>query len=170
MKSWLGFSSANLAFLLCLWTAPAALACAKCHAAGGSGCADGCTCCGHGSPPTPAASLPPPEPGVVDIAMVDYIFSPDDLTITTGTTVRWTNLDAEPHDTVSNDFLWKSEYLNPGESYIYTFDAESANIGTFTYVCTLHGGMSGSITVLAPEPSGLLLLLAIGSIIRRRLP
>lgn len=161
MKSWPGLVVPFLA-LLSFAGAPSAFACLE-HSLG-----DICTCNDEGFPGFPALDLPPPEPGVVDIAMVDYIFSPDDLTITTGTTVRWTNLDAEPHDTVSDDFLWKSEYLNPGESFSYTFGAE--NIGKFTYVCTLHGGMSGSITVMAPEPSGFLLLLAVGTITRRRLP
>src|SRR4051794_32802803 len=77
-----------------------ASACDKCHAGpDGDTCAAGCTCCGHSHAPSPGVQphvLPPPEDGVVDVAMQDYLFSPDSIFVTPGTTVRWTNLDEEP--------------------------------------------------------------------------
>jgi len=114
-------------------------------------------------------SLPPPEPGVVDIAMVDYIFSPDVVEVTPGTVVRWTNLDAEPHDTVSYDAKWQSEYLETGGSFEYLFTDDSFQ--DFNYFCSLHGGMAGTVTVVAPEPAGLALLgWAILAALRRSRP
>ena len=126
-------------------------------------------CCGHGDSPAPRVSLPPPEPGVVDIAMVDYIFSPDVVEVTPGTVVRWTNLDAEPHDTVSYDAKWQSEYLETGGSFEYLFTDDSFQ--DFNYFCSLHGGMAGTVTVVAPEPAGLALLgWAILAALRRSRP
>ena len=39
------------------------------------------------------------------------------------------------------------EFLNPGESFEYTFD----RAGDFDYECTIHPGMDGSITVTDEE-------------------
>jgi plastocyanin len=142
-----------IAFALLAFASPA-MACDKCHAGpDGDTCAPGCTCCGgaHGSqPPNPQVTPPDPEPGVVDIAMVDYLYVPETVSVTPGTTVRWTNYDAESHDTISNDFLWHSEYIDPGKSFEYTFTDDSFQ--PFEYYCSLHGGMTGTITVVAPEP------------------
>ena len=113
-------------------------------------CSAGCTCC-HGGDTNPKVQPPPPEDGVVDILIAGYTFTPFEVEVTQGTTVRWTNLDMDLHDTVSQDGLWDSGYLPEGESFSYTFTDD--NFAQFSYICTLHGGMFGLIDVVpAPEP------------------
>jgi plastocyanin len=144
-----------------LWIAPIALACANCHSADGAGCGPNCTCCGHhdASNEKPNLSLiPPPEEGVVDVVIQDYLFVPQDIEVTPFTTVRWTNLDFDTHDTVSGTFndaghVWRSEYLEQGQSFEFTFTDDS--LQRFEYFCSLHGGMFGSVTVVAPEPAAI---------------
>ena len=79
------------------------------------------------------------------IEIRDYAYSPNDLTIKKGTTITWTNQDSVKHD-VMTDVSGKgpsSELLAKGESYSYTFD----EVGTFSYHCSPHPYMKGSITV-----------------------
>jgi plastocyanin len=63
--------------------------------------------------------------------------------VSTGTTVTWVNNDTIPHDTVADGGQWSSPVLSPGQSFQFRF----ATTGTFTYKCTLHAGMVGTVTV-----------------------
>jgi LPXTG-motif cell wall-anchored protein len=72
-----------------------------------------------------------------------YRFSPSSLTVNTGDTVNWTNNGADPHDVTGSGL--SSGTLNPGQGYSYTFDSA----GDFSYICSLHPFMKGSVTVLA---------------------
>jgi len=140
--------------LLALIIPSAAHACSNCHSGTDGTCGPNCTCCGgahsSGSESAPL-DAPIPEPGVVDVLMLDFQFVPEDITVTPGTTVRWTNEDFDTHDTISDDALWHSEYLSPGDSFEYTFTDD--RIQQLSYYCSLHGGMTGSVTVVVPEPS-----------------
>ena len=76
-------------------------------------------------------------------------FQHRDLTISAGTTVRWTNQDSSSHTTTSGSngvgdgSGWDSGRLSRGES----FDSTFANAGTFSYTCTIHPSMNATITV-----------------------
>src|SRR5690349_1455599 len=70
-------------------------------------------------------------------------FNPNPLTVAVGTTVTWTNNDAFAHDSVADNGLWNSGILSPGQSFQFRF----ASAGTFTYKCTLHPNMVGTVTV-----------------------
>ena len=79
-------------------------------------------------------------------------FAPLDLTVSVGTTVRWTNQDTQAHTVTSGtsdglvgtaDGLFGSPFLNPGDTFTYTF----ATAGTYSYFCTPHPWMIGSVTV-----------------------
>ena len=93
----------------------------------------------------------PPEPksGTIDVEMVNFAFSPKEETIKVGSTVRWTNKDAAPHDVSSKDGSWNSTGgmagMNKGDVYSRTF----STAGTFDYYCKAHGeaAMSGRIIV-----------------------
>jgi plastocyanin len=87
-------------------------------------------------------------------------FYQETITVTTGTTVKWTNLDGELHSTSSsagvppND-AWISPDLNEGGSYTKTF----LNPGTYNYFCTFHADeMFGKVVVtgppISPTPGG----------------
>jgi plastocyanin len=103
----------------------------------------------------------PNENGVVEISMANFTFVPDYLVVTPGTTIRWTNDDPVEHDTVNLEGFWNSGYVQPGESFEFTVPDDSFPF--FNYECTLHGGMFGSIEVVAPEPAtGLVVGVGVG--------
>lgn len=95
----------------------------------------------------------------VDVSIVSFQFSPTNLTINQGDTVRWTNNSGgTQHSTTSTTAVggcveggpdpWNSLLLLPGQSFQKTFNTP----GTFPYKCIPHcsGGMRGTITVLPP--------------------
>ena len=69
-------------------------------------------------------------------------YSPRTVTVQAGGSVVWTNRDSEKHTTVSDTGLWSSD-IAPGADFTRTFPAA----GTFNFHCTLHPGMTGTITV-----------------------
>lgn len=70
-------------------------------------------------------------------------YNPNPLAITAGTTVTWTNSDSTPHTAVSDNGTFNSGIINGGANYSFTFQ----NKGTFTYHCSLHPNMVGTINV-----------------------
>lgn len=85
------------------------------------------------------------QAATVDVAVQDSFYSPASLTIEQGTTVRWTNGGNLSH-TVTRSGMFNAT-VNPGESFSHTFDA----VGTFSYGCSFHFGMNGTITVVDPS-------------------
>jgi len=82
-------------------------------------------------------------PAVVTIG--NFAFSPPNLTVPPGTTVTWTNTDEEPHTVVSAGpgKVFKSGGLDTDEKFSVAFDQP----GTYTYFCSVHPQMTGTITV-----------------------
>ena len=80
---------------------------------------------------------------VHNISIVGLDFSPADITISQGDTVRWTNLDGVIHTSTSDALIWNSGFLGTGQSYARQFN----DLGTFPYHCTLHPTMTDTITV-----------------------
>jgi plastocyanin len=70
-------------------------------------------------------------------------YSPSPIAIARGAAVTWTNNDTTVHDSTSDNGVWSSGTLAPGASFTFTF----SNTGTFTYHCTIHPGMVGTVTV-----------------------
>ncbi|NMH99376.1 cupredoxin domain-containing protein [Pseudonocardia acidicola] len=95
------------------------------------------------APPVHQAQAPAAVQPVADAAVTiaNYAFSPAALTVPVGTTVTWTNTDSVPHD-VSGGPL-HSPILNQGQSWSYTF----STAGTYSYICSIHPYMNGSVTV-----------------------
>jgi plastocyanin len=93
----------------------------------------------------PAAGSATSKTGSVSIqdgnSQSSFRFSPSSLTVASGDTVTWTNNGSEPHD-VSGDGL-SSGTLSPGQNYSHTFKGP----GSFSYVCSIHPFMKGSVTV-----------------------
>ena len=88
------------------------------------------------------------QPGPEPVAIRDFAFVPNVILIPAGTTVRWTNSGAVDH-TVTSDTtgLFDSGTLGAGASFEYQFNTP----GTYTYHCTFHSGMTGTVIV---GPSG----------------
>ena len=75
-------------------------------------------------------------------------FSPRNLTVRVGDTVRWTSGPDKPHTVTfaAGSVITGrpiSNLLGSGQSFQETFNA----VGTFSYLCQLHDGMVGTITV-----------------------
>jgi plastocyanin len=82
--------------------------------------------------------------GEVAITMKNFQFAPKATTVKVGQKVKWTNEDSAPHDVVDEKTsAFKSELFNKGESYEFT----AKKAGTISYVCTIHPGMVGTLTV-----------------------
>lgn len=96
-----------------------------------------------------------PAGGGAAVAIENFAFTPQTLTVKTGTTVTWTNNDGAPHTVASADSisidakatgLFESGNLGKGDTFSFTFKES----GTYFYVCTLHAGepaMHGEIVV-----------------------
>jgi plastocyanin len=69
-------------------------------------------------------------------------YSPNPLTVSSGTTVTWTNQDSTTHTATSDTGVFNGT-VTPNAQFSYTF----ANKGTFTYHCSLHPNMVGSVVV-----------------------
>jgi plastocyanin len=78
-----------------------------------------------------------------EITIDNFTFSPKELTIAVGTTVKWVNHDDIPHTVVEKKTTFRSKALDTDDSYSYTF----ASAGTFNYFCGLHPHMVGQIIV-----------------------
>jgi len=85
------------------------------------------------------------ETETVDIE--NFAFSPDMVVVLNGTTVTWTNLDADNHTVTADDGAFDSGWIEQGESFSYTFDT----LDTFPYHCTPHPSMTGSVETTTRE-------------------
>jgi plastocyanin len=77
----------------------------------------------------------------VNVTIANFAFTPANISINAGDTVKWTNDDQVPHQIALLGFT--SQVLNTGDSYSYTF----ANGGTFDYHCNIHPSMTGNVSV-----------------------
>ena len=79
------------------------------------------------------------------VVMKDIKFVPEAITVEAGTAITWTNEDSAPHDVVNAEDGQepKSDLFGKGKSYEFT----PSKPGTIKYVCTVHPGMEGTITV-----------------------
>ena len=102
---------------------------------------------------TPAAAppaAPPPAASaagdVVKVGMKNIKFVPADVTAKVGQKIEWTNTDGQtPHNVTSqtDGFDFASGNMESGD----TFDYTPKKAGKIDYVCTIHSGQSGTITV-----------------------
>jgi len=81
------------------------------------------------------------DPSVITID--NFTFSPKELTVAVGTTIKFVNHDDIPHTVVEKNLSFRSKALDTDDAYSYTFAAA----GTFDYFCGLHPHMVGKIIV-----------------------
>ena len=79
----------------------------------------------------------------VQVAMKNLKFDPATVTVKVGDTVTWTNEDSAQHDVIADNGEFKSDLFGKGETFSFTF----TKAGTYPYSCTVHAGMTGSVTV-----------------------
>ena len=92
------------------------------------------------------ASTPTGEK-TVEISISNFTFTPNELTITPGTTVKWVNHDDIPHLVAEKALAFKSQALDTNDSFSFTFTKP----GDVEYFCVLHPHMTGKISVKSGE-------------------
>ncbi len=110
------------------------------------------------SSPEQAVQAQPARPNsasaIADVTIVEYAFDPAIITITAGSSVRWTRSVSSsfPHTTTSDPGSldsWDSGELAPGQSFTHVFNTP----GIYTYHCAVHPTlMHGTVVVLGPSP------------------
>jgi len=87
----------------------------------------------------------PVQPGTAtaEVKIDNFSFSPQEITVSAGTTIIWTNRDDIPHTVVSDDKIFKSKVLDTDQQFSFTF----AKPGTYPYFCSVHPKMTGKIVV-----------------------
>jgi plastocyanin len=79
-----------------------------------------------------------------DVITIDnFTFTPKELTVAVGTTIKWVNHDDIPHTVVEKKTTFRSKALDTDDSYSFTF----TSAGTFDYFCGLHPHMVGQVIV-----------------------
>jgi plastocyanin len=80
----------------------------------------------------------------VEILIQSFAFNPATVSVAAGSEVKWTNEDAPGHTILSDDGTTiKSPTLNKGESFSMVFNTP----GTYSYFCSIHPSMKGTIVV-----------------------
>jgi plastocyanin len=88
--------------------------------------------------------------GAIEVTIDNETFTPQNITIAVGQTVRWTNQEEDDDHTVTagpaeapTPDEFDSGIMQSGDTFEFTFD----EAGTFDYHCEVHSEMSGTVTV-----------------------
>lgn len=76
------------------------------------------------------------------ISIEGFAYSPASPTVSVGTTVVWINLDAVDHTASADGGAFNGSMAGGGQ-----FEWVADTPGTYDYVCQIHLGMAGTITV-----------------------
>src|SRR6266704_995196 len=81
------------------------------------------------------------------IEIKDVAFNPQTITVKSGDKTTWINRDAEQHTTVSVETQFKkSTALDTDQEFTIT----AGTPGNYTYYCSVHPKMTGTIVVVKP--------------------
>ncbi len=81
----------------------------------------------------------------VRINVQNLAYQTPQITVAPGTTIIWVNADPVQHTVTADDGTWGSELIDPQAEWSRTF----TEAGTFTYHCTPHPFMKGTVVVRA---------------------
>lgn len=84
------------------------------------------------------------------VTIKGFKYSPATASVHTGDTITWTNQDQAPHTATANDKSFDTGTINKGKSGSHKF----TKAGTFSYICTVHPSMKGTVTVLGASSGG----------------
>lgn len=85
--------------------------------------------------------------GGAKVSIDMFAFTPQEITVSAGDTVTWSNDDGSPHGVKYGDGAPGSDYMLPGAAFTRRFDAA----GTFDYACPIHPYMTGRVVVRRGE-------------------
>lgn len=128
-----------------------ALACLMVGAGGAilTGCGGGGSSSGGAQAPQEQATSEEPAAdsgasGTVEVSMKNVMFLPQDVKAKVGQKITWTNNDSFAHTvTARSGAKFDSGDVNGGATYSFT----PTKAGKIAYVCTIHPGQDGTITV-----------------------
>jgi amicyanin len=92
---------------------------------------------------TRVAASSPVATAATQVEINNFSFAPATVTVSAGTTVTWINRDEIVHNVVSSDKTIKSEALDTDDKFTFTFTKP----GTYSYICTIHPRMKGTVIV-----------------------
>jgi plastocyanin len=97
------------------------------------------------SSPTFATPIPQGDPVVIiGATMEDNEFVPKTLITPVGTTVIWRNTGTTRHTATADNGAFDTGIVQAGAQGTYTFNTP----GTYTYHCSFHNEMVGTIVIL----------------------
>ena len=102
------------------------------------------------APATASASRPAPAAvqSTEDAKIVDFDFSPGQLTVQAGTTVTWTNTGQRPHTATDRGGTFDTRPIAPGASGKVTLSTP----GTYFYFCRINPAKMNGVLVVEPGP------------------
>lgn len=101
------------------------------------------------APGTAVVCSVPLGPGVAGstlVAIRDFSFQANEVHVKAGGSVTWVNCEpagTPSHTSTSNQGVWNSPLLAPGDAFTQTFNTP----GVFPYICAVHPFMTGTVTV-----------------------
>lgn len=72
-----------------------------------------------------------------------FAFNPQTVSVAVGSKVTWQFDDTVSHNVTASDQSFKSNDLNGGATFSFTFN----KAGTYNYMCTIHPQMKASVVV-----------------------
>ena len=99
-----------------------------------------------GCSPTPTAGTAAPAAASVNVDVQGFKF-PANTDVAKGTKVTWTNKDGTGHTVTSGTAPTKDGKFDGQLPAAGTFSYTFADTGTYTYFCSIHTTMTGTITV-----------------------
>jgi plastocyanin len=99
---------------------------------------------------TATAATPRPLYGVAEgakVTITDAAYNPAEVTVMAGHAVSWKNDGQQAHTVTAEDGSFDSGSLAPGKQWSHFFQ----NAGTFSYQCTQHPALKGTVKVDPPQ-------------------
>jgi plastocyanin len=78
------------------------------------------------------------------LKIANYSFVPAKMTVTVGTKITVTNVDATAHTVTARSGAFDTGTVNPGKTKTFTV----TKAGTYPYYCQFHAFMTGMLTVV----------------------
>lgn len=107
------------------------------------------TACGTDGDPAASTTAAEGDTDPTEVAIDDFRFAPETVTVPVGTTVTWSNADATAHTVTAGSEdapepdRFDLEVDEPGQTVRTTFD----EAGSYAYYCELHPFMVGTVEV-----------------------
>ena len=101
--------------------------------------------CGSSSPSSPSSSTPASDVTItIQGNRGNQSFTPEPSTMRVGQTVAWRNADSITHNATQDSNRFATSNLGAGAT---SSPIAMTTAGTFTYHCTIHPGMIGTLVV-----------------------